>query len=133
MTIKDDLQRYDLEEVSTNPYESYRDMVKRDYGEWVRFDDISEHDDFAAKLRRLEDGASAIDNAAENLIGKIDDTLAAKLKRLEEAGFFVDVDDNEIVITNFVGRRTARLSDIPPAVNAAITELERQEGKESTP
>ena len=49
--MSETVQRYDIEDCSTNPYESYRDLVRAPDGDWVAYDD------YAALAQRLADVA----------------------------------------------------------------------------
>ena len=51
------VDRYDIEEMSRNPYQSYRDMRGAEDGDWVRYEDYAEleaqRDRVAGVLREI--------------------------------------------------------------------------------
>lgn len=49
------VQRYELEEMSRNPFESYRCLEDNEEGDWVKYEDYKKLEDAYAELRERYD------------------------------------------------------------------------------
>lgn len=73
------VQRYELEEMSRNPFESYRCLEDNEEGDWVKYEDYAE---LRELLREVVEDCYMLD---------VKDETAAKLKAFGFAGGHWDV------------------------------------------